>query len=94
MILIKNFKKFLVSLKNLFLRQDSYQIFCCYVNQTKKIQLIKISNNCNENWQQIVLPGECFSFKALLKSELEIYDDQNSTSIIDVIPCPKLEIVF
>ncbi len=75
-----------------FILKDSY-ILCCYVNQTNKIQIVRITNIANWYFERVVFPGQRLVFEALLNALLEIHSGMMASAVLaDTIPCDRLRI--
>ena len=63
----------------------------CYINQSKKIQILRIHFD-TDNWiERAVFPDKYFGFYAYPDANLEVYSYASPTSILsDRIPCQKL----
>jgi hypothetical protein len=72
---------------------ESGSILCCYVNQTSKIQIARITNIDNWYFERVVFPGQTLAFEALPEALLEINLGVSGGEIIsDTIPCKNLSI--
>ncbi|HIK03970.1 MAG TPA: DUF1830 domain-containing protein [Trichormus sp. M33_DOE_039] len=71
----------------------SQQILCFYKNTTSRLQIARISNIVNLNFEQIVFPGEQFLFEAVPEAELEI-DVNTTTGLVttNTIICEQLQV--
>ena len=68
----------------------------CYINQSKKIQILRIHFD-TDNWiERAVFPDKYFGFYAHPEARLEIYSYAVATAVLsDRIPCQQLpEAVF
>jgi hypothetical protein len=66
---------------------------CCYFNDTKKVQVVRISNV--ENWylEHVVFPGERFLFEAPSDAELEIYQSGSGRGkLLQKLTCGPLAV--
>ncbi|MGD1714720.1 DUF1830 domain-containing protein [Hydrocoleum sp. CS-953] len=72
---------------------SSNQILCCYVNTTSQIQIAKISNVTNWDFERVVFPGQRLVFEAVVGACMEIHTGTVASSILsDTIPCDRLQI--
>ena len=64
----------------------------CYINQTKKIQILRVHIGV-DNWiEKAVFPDKYFGFYAYPDANLEVYSYASPTSILsDRIPCQRLD---
>jgi hypothetical protein len=70
----------------------SKQLLCCYVNQTKRIQIVKIDSIDGCYLQRVIFPSERFLFEAPAEATLEIYIQlAGQTILLDSIPCSHLQ---
>jgi hypothetical protein len=69
--------------------KGDYQILCCYINITNRIQIIRITNIPNLHWERVVFPGQRLMFEAAIEAKLEI---NTSETVTLIVPCPKLRI--
>lgn len=51
----------------------SAPVLCCYVNATKRIQVVRLSHLSEGDWEHILFPAQNFMFEAPPESMLEIY---------------------
>lgn len=63
----------------------------CYINQTKKIQILRICIGV-DNWiERAVFPDKYFGFYAYPDARLEVYSYAVATAVLsDRIPCQQL----
>lgn len=72
---------------------DMKKILCCYVNQTNKMQVTRITNIKSWYLEHVVFPGERFLFEAPAEGELEIYyANQGNVIMLDKLPCEELQV--
>ena len=73
--------------------KNSDQILCCYANVTNQIQIARITNIVNFNFEGIVFPGQRLMFESVLNAQLEIYTFTISDAILlDKITCKWLRV--
>lgn len=71
--------------------QNTYNIQCCYVNDTNKFQIVRISNNQSRWFERVVLPYARITFEASPDNYLEVYSISQICSILeDKISCNRL----
>lgn len=51
----------------------SERIICCYINQTRHIEIVRISNVENWYFERVVFPGERLLLEAIPQAHLEVY---------------------
>ncbi|MBD2067815.1 DUF1830 domain-containing protein [Leptolyngbya sp. FACHB-671] len=67
------------------------RILCCYVNDTHKLKIARITNISNWYFERIVFPRERLLFEAVPEAQLEIYVSGFSTAaLIEVMNCDRL----
>ena len=67
------------------------EIFCCYTNQTKQFQVIRISNVPYYFFERTVPPRDKICFKTWSEAKLEIHTGTITSAIYsDVISCQYL----
>ncbi|NJK40665.1 MAG: DUF1830 domain-containing protein [Acaryochloridaceae cyanobacterium SU_2_1] len=72
---------------------DADHILCCYVNQTSKIQIARITNIANWYFERVVFPAQQLIFESVPEAQLEIHTGMMATAILsDTIPCYRLKI--
>lgn len=49
------------------------RIICCYINQTRRIEIVRISNVENWYFERVVFPGERLLLEAIPEAHLEVY---------------------
>ena len=86
---------FLVIFKMLFLNPvlntSTERILCFYINVTSRIQVIRVTNIPDFDWERIVFPGQRLLFEAVTAALLEVHtSDRNTAILADVIPCQQL----
>lgn len=73
--------------------KNSSQILCCYVNFTNQIQVARIINIANCNFERIIFPGQRLMFESAINAQLEIYTSTTSELILlDKITCKWLRV--
>lgn len=69
------------------------QILCYYVNSSKQIQIIRITNIPNWYFEKVVFPQQGLMFEALPEAVLEIYTGVMPTGLLsDKIWCHQLQV--
>lgn len=69
------------------------KILCCYVNVTNQIQIVRITNIANCNFEKIIFPGQRLMFESVINAELEIYTFTiDSATLVDKITCKWLRV--
>lgn len=74
----------------LLLKSSSEKIICSYLNNTKKIKILKINDNrCT--LERVILPKQKIIFEAMSDAYLEIHTNEIVTAILeDKILCANL----
>ncbi|MGL5922377.1 DUF1830 domain-containing protein [Chroococcidiopsis sp.] len=73
--------------------QRSLQILCCYVNSTRKIQILRITNVSDCHFERVIFSGQRILFKAPRNAQLEIHTcDMCSAILSDKILCDRLRL--
>ncbi len=68
-------------------------ILCSYVNPTRQMQVVRITNLPNIFFERTVFPGQRIVFETLPTAQLEIHTGLMASAILsDTIPCDLLEI--
>lgn len=62
-------------------KQQSQKILCFYGNNTRKMQIARVSSVENKYWERTVFPGERFFFEATPEAKLEIDQPQENGKI-------------
>ena len=71
----------------------SDSIFCCYINQTSKVQIARITNIANWYFERVVFPGVSLLFETSPEAQLEIHMGTMASAIhSDTIPCNRLKV--
>jgi hypothetical protein len=69
------------------------RLTCIYRNESKHIQIIRISANTTSFLERAVLPNQCIQFDAQGDALLEVYERSMFSAIhCDTIPCYQLAI--
>lgn len=67
-------------------------IFCCYVNRTPRVQIVRINNIPNCFLERTVFPGGRICFETVADAQLEIHSGLIPTAIqADTIQCLGLQ---
>jgi len=73
--------------------QDSECLLCYYANQTQHLQVIKITDRSDLNFERVIFPGQRLMFQAPPASQLQIYSrTEMATLIQESIPCQNLRV--
>lgn len=71
----------------------SERIICCYINQTRHIEIARISNVEDWYFERVVFPGERLLLEAIPEAHLEVYAMLWSNVIlINRIRCIRLDV--
>ena len=69
----------------------SHQILCLHVNTSSQIQIIRIVNIPDLDFERVVFPGQRLSFWAVSEAVLEIYiSHQSKILLMEKIPCTTI----
>ncbi|MEM8610860.1 MAG: DUF1830 domain-containing protein [Cyanobacteria bacterium P01_H01_bin.105] len=72
---------------------DTNTALCCYVNDSSKIQVVRITNISNWYFERVVFPGQRLMFESNIEGQLEIHSGSMASSILeDTVPCIRLRI--
>lgn len=72
---------------------DTKTVLCCYVNDSSKIQVARITNISNWYFERVVFPGQRLMFESHIDGQLEIHSGSMASSILeDTVPCARLRI--
>lgn len=75
------------------LKDNLARILCCYTNNTKQIQVGRITNIPNWYFEKVIFPGQRLLFEATPSAELEIHSSHRASSILcDHIKCDRLRL--
>jgi hypothetical protein len=68
-------------------------VLCCYVNDTNRVQIVRISNIPNWFFERVVFPGQRIIFEAPLAGKLEIHTHEIVGAILsETIDCQQLHL--
>jgi hypothetical protein len=68
-------------------------VLCSYVNPTRQIQVVRITNLPNTFFERTVFPGQRIVFETLPTAQLEIHTGMMASAILsDTIPCDRLRV--
>ncbi len=68
-------------------------IFCCYVNNSSQVEIVRITNIDNWYFERVAFPGQRLIFEAPMNAYLEIHTGKMASSILsDRIPCIRLQL--
>jgi hypothetical protein len=69
------------------------KILCYYTNSTDRVQIIRVTNSHNFNFQKIVFPQQRILFETASQGQLEIYTEGlGKEKIALIIPCQNLQV--
>ncbi|MBD1920913.1 DUF1830 domain-containing protein [Microcoleus sp. FACHB-831] len=75
------------------LAQEGEIFLCFYTNYTSKIQVAKINNIKDCNFERVVFPGQRMLFEAMPNAQLEIHTSGTGKEILsDRINCDGLRV--
>ena len=73
--------------------KDFDQVLCCYANVTNQIQIARIPNIANRNFERVIFPGQRLMFESVINAQLEIYICPTGDAILlDKITCKWLRV--
>jgi hypothetical protein len=68
-------------------------ILCSYVNPSRQIQIVRITNRPNAFFERTVFPGQRIVFETLPTAQLEIHTGMMASAILsDTILCDLLQV--
>ena len=71
----------------------NHRLICGYINTTRFIQIVRITNIANWYFERVVFPQQHLLFEALPDAQLEIHTSEIVTAMrIDKIKCESLQI--
>jgi Domain of unknown function (DUF1830) len=71
----------------------SEPIYCCYVNNSSRVQVTRITNIENWYFERVAFPGQRLVFEAPMNAYLEIHTGHMASAVMsDRIPCIRLQI--
>lgn len=71
----------------------NHRLICGYINTTRFIQIVRITNIANWYFERVVFPQQRLLFEALPNALLEIHTSETATAILmDKIKCEFLQI--
>ncbi len=71
----------------------SEPVLCCYVNATKRIQVVRLSHLSEGDWEHILFPAQNFMFEAPPEAMLEIYKSPTlSVTPPEYVLCRTLQV--
>ena len=70
----------------------SGRILCYYENVTSQIQFARIANIPDWLYEKVVFPGQRLFFEALPDALLEVRVCSPSLTLLDCIPCLRLQV--
>lgn len=68
---------------------------CCYINGTKRIQVVRLSHLCEGEWEweHILFPTQRYAFQAPPEAVLEVYKSPAiSITPPESLPCYSLQV--
>lgn len=78
---------------NATLTKSQVHILCSYINRTYQLQIIKILNLNNRDFERVIFPGQRILFHAESGARLEVYSGYlDKTICIAKYPCIELQI--
>jgi Domain of unknown function (DUF1830) len=79
-------------------KQDTSEVLsaptlCCYVNATRRIQVVRLSHLSEGEWEHILFPAQTFMFEAPPEAMLEVYKSPTlSITPPEYILCRTLQV--
>jgi Domain of unknown function (DUF1830) len=71
----------------------SAPVLCCYVNATKRIQVVRLSHLSEGEWEHILFPAQRFMFEAPPEAMLVVFKSPAlSVTPPENIPCHTLQV--
>jgi hypothetical protein len=64
------------------------KVLCFYVNATSQVQVIRLTNSPNFNFERVIFPGQREMFDAALEGSLEVCTETNTS----FISCQQLSV--
>ncbi len=69
-------------------------ILCSYVNPTRQMQIVRITNLPNPCFERTVFPGQRIVFETLPTAQLEIHTGMMASAILShTLSCDRLQIL-
>lgn len=69
------------------------KILCYYTNPTHSIQIVRVTNSKNLNFEKVIFPQQRILFETTSEGQLEIYTSQiGEQKIAQIIPCQNLQV--
>lgn len=66
---------------------------CCYCNQTPKVQIIRITNLPDRDFERVVFPGQRLMFHAPDYARLEVYTGKPAGALLaDTLTCDRIRV--
>ncbi|WP_448561934.1 DUF1830 domain-containing protein [Trichothermofontia sp.] len=73
--------------------KDSELLLCYYTNQTQQLQVIKITDKPELNFERVIFPGQRLMFQAPPTSQLQVYSRTAVATLNrEMIPCEQLQV--
>ncbi len=73
--------------------QDAELLLCYYANQTQQLQVIKITDKPDLNFERVIFPGQRLMFQAPSTSQLQVYSRTAIAALAqETIPCQDLQV--
>ncbi len=71
--------------------QPTSKVLCHYINSTHKMQLIRVLDNHNCNYEKVIFPQQRILFEAILEGRLEVYIEQEGKQMLkEIFSCHNL----
>ncbi len=68
-------------------------VLCCYMNATKRIQVVRLSHLSEGEWEHVLFPAQQFMFEAPPEAMLVIFKSPAlSVTPPEYIPCRTLQV--
>lgn len=73
--------------------EQSERILCFYANNTSQIQIVRIINIPNWEFERVIFPGQRLLFESVLEAQLQIYTCITGKAIfLNEITCNYLSV--
>ncbi len=63
--------------------RSTAKMLCCYTNSTRNIQLIRVLDSQNCNYEKVVFPQQRILFETILDGRLEVYLEPEGKQVLE-----------
>jgi hypothetical protein len=80
-------------MRQTYVSDKLFHSLCCYINKTRHLQVVRITNIPNWYYEGVVFPGQRLLFEAPADARLEVHTSHPVTALwTDTMSCDRLRV--